>query len=396
MKEMVNSSILVRIAILVAIFAFLAAMCSFGHCAIISSAETSLVAMLPKAIIIALVFVFVKLITSSLKLLNKKRGKETVGFGLINIIRYGLWAVFVVMSLSIIFGDIGALLTSLGLIGFGVTFALQKPILNFVGWFHIHTHKTFSVGDRIKIKELSGDVIDIKMMHTVIRSLLAGTDQHSGKLVSVPNELFLVEPVENYTMDNNFIKSDIKMSITYESDWRRAKDIFEDIVTNVTKKNIHSFKENLNKKISIIESSIEKMSGRLLKSKSKEREEKIKEHIGKLEREKEDIEDTFDEIPARFKPMIFVDTADSAIVLSSIFVAPFDSVRSVKTEINSAFLDAIRRERGIEIAYPHLKILTKSRPGMSDHDLSKFLGISEISPDSIREEDTKKPPKGGI
>lgn len=385
MNEFKNSSVVIRVAILVVILVFLSTMCSYGHCVMTSSLETSFMSLLPNLIIIGLSFIFIKLITSSLKILSKRGGKDGMGFGPINLIRYGLWVAFIVLSLSIIFGDVGALLTSLGLIGFGVTFALQKPILNFVGWFHVHTHKTFSVGDRIKIKDLSGDVVDIKMMHTVVKSLLGGTDHHSGKLVSVPNELFLVEPVENYTMDNNFIKGEIKMSITYESDWRRAKEILEKIVMDVTRNNIHKFRDNLEKKISIIESSIVKMTDRLVKSKSKERGEKIKEHIDKLEKEKEDIKESFEEIPDRFKPLIFVDTADSSIVLSSLFMAPYNSIRYVKTEINSAFLDAIKKERNIEIAYPHLKILTRGRDTLTDHDLSKFLDIKSIDIDKTNE-----------
>ncbi|MFH1977889.1 MAG: mechanosensitive ion channel domain-containing protein [Candidatus Aenigmatarchaeota archaeon] len=381
MSKLLNANSFTRIVVLLAIGVFLSGMCVYGDCGLSTALEPSVIASAPKVLAIIFMFVLVKLVTSSLKIITKTKPEDSQqkSIGITTYIRYGLWIVFFALSAHIIFGDVGALLTSLGLIGFGVTFALQKPILNLVGWASINAHKSFDVGDRIKIGDIAGDVVEIKAMHTILKSLLTGTDEHSGKLVSIPNELVLVQPVENFTKDNNFLKTELNISITYESDWRKAKKAFESIVNNTTKKNVHMFKSRLTKRISFIDSNIEKLSKRIEISRNKERGEKIKEQIEILEKEKEDIKGTFEEIPDQLKPKIHVEMADSSIVLTTFFMAPYDMLRTTKTMINSEFLDFVKREPTVEIAYPHLQIIPKGKPNqMNNKIISDFLGIENI------------------
>jgi len=355
-------------------------MCTYYDCGF-TNLESSLPS-LPKIIILFFLFVFVKIITSSLKILGEKQEEKNADFRTIrtfNFLRYGIWIVFIFLAASIVFEDVGALLTSFGLIGFGVTFALQKPILNFVGWVNINLNRSFKIGDRIKVGNYIGDVAEIRMMHTVINSLVEGADQYSGKMVSIPNELLLVEPVENYTKDDNFVKQELKVSITYESDWKRAKDLFESIVEEVTKRNLHRHKKNLRKRISFIDGMIEKLSDRFEKTQKKKREKKLKEHIDKLEKEKEEIKETFDEMPSWFRPQTHVSLEDSCISLMALFAVPYDIKRAVMTEINSAFLDALRKEKDIEIAYPHVQIVTGNKPKALNRSVSEFLGIDNIN-----------------
>jgi len=379
----ISAANITRLTILAAAFIFLFFMCSYDGCGVFPLIENSFVSLLPKFVIIIFMFFVVKLITSSIKIVLSKRRDKEEHFkfgGALSLIRYGLWIIFILIAATLFFGNIGGILTSLGLIGFGITFALQKPIMNFVGWASINFHGTFEVGDRIKIGEFSGDVVEIKMMHTIIRSLLTQTDHHSGKLVAIPNELMLVQPVENYTRDNNFIKTELKISVTYESDWRKAKNAFEDIVTDVTKRNIHKFRNNLTKKISVIDSTIDKLSKRFERAKTKSRENKLKEQIAVLENEKKNIEETFEIVPEQFRPQVHVDMGDSSIILSALYLSPYDMVRTVKTEVNSRFLDFAKREKTVEIAYPHVHLVTKERPPMNNNNLSKFLGIEQLEP----------------
>ncbi len=390
MKKIFSAPNITRIIILAAIVFFLFVACSYGSCPFYSTLEASFVSLAPKAVVVGILFVLVKLVTSSIKLVLEKRqdsGKSNI-FGALGLVRYGLWIAFTVISATIIFGDIGAIVTSLGLIGFGITFALQKPIMNFVGWLSIRFHKIFETGDRIRIQDIRGDVVEVNMMHTIVKSLLEGTDQHSGKLVSIPNELVLTVPVENYTKDNNFVKAEIKISVTYESDWKKARDMLEQIVTEVTRKNVHRFKSNITKRISIIDATIDKLSSRVERTDKKERENRIKDKITNLQEEKKALAETFVDMPGQFRPKVYIEMADSAIILSSIFMTPFDSVRATKTEINQAFLNAVRKEGRVEIAYPHMKLLLDSSQHASRNtqNLADFLGIDTVD---VPEEDEK-------
>ncbi|MBU2476813.1 mechanosensitive ion channel family protein [Candidatus Micrarchaeota archaeon] len=369
-----NFSAFAKIVIFLVSVLFFLFMCGSYDCGI-SGFQGYLSASLPKILIILFLFVLVKLITSSIKLVIARKEENEEESKLVNglrLARYALWAVFVLIVTTLVFHDFGALITSLGLIGFGITFSLQKPIMNFVGWLNINFNRPFRVGDRIKIGNFSGDVIEIKMMNTVIKSMIEGFDQYSGKILTIPNELVLIEPVENYTKEDNFLKTKLEISITYESDWRKAKNIFESIVSDVTKKNLHKYRKRLARRISFIDETIEKLSSRFEKASSKEREKKIKEKISELEKQKENIQESFEELPSWFKPKVYVDLSESSITLLALFSVPYNKMRSSKTEINMSFLESIRKEKNIEIAYPHLKIISGKRNNYSNTILSDF------------------------
>ena len=53
--------------------------------------------------------------------------------------------------------------TFLGILGAGLAIALREPLLSIAGRIAILAGHMFSVGDRIQINSMSGDVIDVGM-----------------------------------------------------------------------------------------------------------------------------------------------------------------------------------------------------------------------------------------
>jgi len=47
-------------------------------------------------------------------------------------------------------------------------FALQTPITSFIGWIYILIHTPYRVGDRIRIGDATGDVIDVGYLDTTL------------------------------------------------------------------------------------------------------------------------------------------------------------------------------------------------------------------------------------
>jgi small-conductance mechanosensitive channel len=134
------------------------------------------------------------------------------------------------------------------LIGFGLTIALQKPILNFVGWITIIFGKAYQIGDIISINTTTGKVYDIKAMYTNLAELTSEGDP-SGKSISIPNEFVLTTPIINYTKGTPYVWDSIQFFITYQSDWKKAFSLFEKTAQNFYDKNIKkevrkAFKEN--------------------------------------------------------------------------------------------------------------------------------------------------------
>ncbi len=127
---------------------------------------------------------------------------------------------------------IQSLVTYLGLVSAGIAIALRDPIVNWFGWMFIGWRRPFTVGDRIQIGSLSGDVIDIGVSTFSILEVAAPEigEQTTGRIVHVPNGKVFVEPLTNVTQGFNYVWNEIPITITFESDWRRAKAILEGIL----------------------------------------------------------------------------------------------------------------------------------------------------------------------
>lgn len=135
--------------------------------------------------------------------------------------------VILIASLRIWITDTSSLIVSYGIIGAALAFAVQDVFKNFVGGILIIVSGYFRVGDRISIGDHVGDVMDIGIMNTTmmeIRGWVKG-DQPSGRLVVVPNAQVINQVFFNYTRDHSFVWDEISIPLTYESDWRKARDI---------------------------------------------------------------------------------------------------------------------------------------------------------------------------
>lgn len=129
--------------------------------------------------------------------------------------------VAVLAALSILVGSVSSFITSLGLVGLGITWALQTPILCFTGWILINIKRYYRVGDRIKVNDIYGDVTQIDFLNTVVweyGSTWFTAEQPSGRLITIPNSLVLQTSVFNYTRDFEYIWDELAVSMSYESD----------------------------------------------------------------------------------------------------------------------------------------------------------------------------------
>jgi len=110
-------------------------------------------------------------------------------------------AVFFII-LSILFANWYTAVLSLGLISLILGFALQTPITSFIGWIYILVKVPYRVGDRIKIGEASGDVIDVGYLDTTLWEFggqYLSTDHPSGRIIKFPNSNVLNASVYNYS-----------------------------------------------------------------------------------------------------------------------------------------------------------------------------------------------------
>lgn len=121
--------------------------------------------------------------------------------------------------------------TFLGLLSAGLAIALKDPVTDFAGWIFLLWRKPFDLGDRIQIGEVKGDVIDIRLFKFTVLEIgnWVHADQSTGRVVHVPNHTVFTDSLANYTSDFEFIWNEIPVLITFESDWKAAKKILQEI-----------------------------------------------------------------------------------------------------------------------------------------------------------------------
>ncbi len=147
------------------------------------------------------------------------------------------WYTAVTLTVLIVgriwFEGIHSLATFLGLVSAGVAIALKDPLLNIAGWVYIVSRRPFHVGDRITTSEFDGDIVDQGMFHFAIMEIGAwvDADQNTGRIIYIPNATIFNKPVGNYSEGwFEYIWTELKFCLTFESDWKKAKRIANDIV----------------------------------------------------------------------------------------------------------------------------------------------------------------------
>ena len=121
--------------------------------------------------------------------------------------------------------------TFLGLVSAGIAIALKDPLANLAGWAFIVWSGPFEVGDRVEIAKHKGDVIDIHLFQFTLNEIggWVDADQSTGRIVHIPNQLVFTEAVANYDKGFKYVWNEVPVLITYESNWKKAKEILTTI-----------------------------------------------------------------------------------------------------------------------------------------------------------------------
>lgn len=167
-----------------------------------------------------------------LALTNRRTDDAQVRYRWRKTATYSLTIIGLILVGRVWLAGIQSLVTYLGLVSAGVAIALRDPIVNWFGWMFIGWRRPFTIGDRIEIGSLSGDVIDIGISTFSVLEVSTPElgEQTTGRIVHVPNGKVFVEALTNTTQGFNYVWNEIPITLTFESDWRKAKTILEGIL----------------------------------------------------------------------------------------------------------------------------------------------------------------------
>jgi small-conductance mechanosensitive channel len=126
---------------------------------------------------------------------------------------------------------IEALATFLGFLTAGLAIALKDIVANLAGWGFIVWSRPFDVGDRVQVGSHAGDVIDLHLFQFTLNEIgnWVDADQSTGRIIHVPNGKVLSEPIANYDKGFRYIWNEIPVTISADSNWKKAKQILEGI-----------------------------------------------------------------------------------------------------------------------------------------------------------------------
>ncbi len=225
-----------------------------------------------------------------------------------------------ILFLSILFiwvSEFKSVATFVGLISAALTIALRDVVVNIAGWAFILIRKPFGVGDRISISGHTGDVIDIRLYQFTINEIgnWVDADQSTGRIIHIPNGEIFSEPQANYTQGFSHIWNEIGGLITFDSDWKEAKKILEEIV------NRHAAHFSKNAEQRLIEASKKFMI-----------------------------------LYSKLTPIVYTNVKDSGVMLTMRYLITPRRRRGSEQELWEDVLEEFRHHKDIDFAYPTQRI----------------------------------------
>lgn len=197
------------------------------------------------SILIIVVLLFLRKVLISLITKNTKDPK-TVYYSK-RIIGYAHVFLVVILVGSVWISGLGQIGAYLGIASAGLAIALHETLANIADWFFILWRKPFTIGDRIQIGETKGDVIDLRLFQFSLIEIgnWVDAEQSTGRILHVPNSHVLREKTANYYGGFNYIWNEIQVLITFESNWRKTREILERIVREENKTSPEQAEEQL-------------------------------------------------------------------------------------------------------------------------------------------------------
>src|SRR6266403_30120 len=112
---------------------------------------------------------------------------------------------------------LGALTGFAGAVGVGVGFGLQNIASNFISGLVILAERPITVGDRVEVAGIAGQVQHIRARSTVIVT-------NDNITMIVPNTKFIDSPVTNWTYGDPRVRFRLPVGVAYGSDVKKVRE----------------------------------------------------------------------------------------------------------------------------------------------------------------------------
>jgi small-conductance mechanosensitive channel len=132
---------------------------------------------------------------------------------------FGIWAT-----------ELRAFAISLVAVAAALAIAWKEIIQCFMGGFWIASVRPFEIGDRIEINSYRGEVISHTFLSTTLLEIGPAKEVHqlSGRQVVIPNSIFLMHPIQNQSLQQEYVLQTIRLIVSADEDWRKLEQAMLD------------------------------------------------------------------------------------------------------------------------------------------------------------------------
>ena len=136
---------------------------------------------------------------------------EGLQYTLARMLQYSLVVIGILVSFQFLGVDFTGLAVIFGFLSVGIGFGLQNITSNFISGLIVLFERPISVGDRVVVNGIEGDIEEINIRATKVKTL-------ENISIIVPNSDFVSKDVINYSHGDPTFKLIIDVGVAYDSD----------------------------------------------------------------------------------------------------------------------------------------------------------------------------------
>lgn len=157
-----------------------------------------------------------------LRLLRNAPVDPGVKYAIARIAAYVVWALGLLIGLPLVGVELNSLLVAFGAVGIGIGLGLQKIAENFISGVLLLFARPVKVGDRVRLGDQEGTVIEIQGRVTLLRD-------NNNVVYLVPNSTLISEQVVNLTHNDRIVRYTFDVGVSYASDPNTVRDVLMNV-----------------------------------------------------------------------------------------------------------------------------------------------------------------------
>src|SRR5229473_1754429 len=163
------------------------------------------------------------------------------------VLKFAVQALGGIAIVFVIFGMPSETTTILGLAGAGLTVALKDFIVAFFGWFVLMGRNGIRVGDWVEINGVSGEVVEVGLLRTVLLETGNWTDtgHPTGRRVAFVNSFAVEGHYFNFSTSGQWLWDELQVLIPPQENLYPLVDAIQKLVAKETEANGRKAQEEL-------------------------------------------------------------------------------------------------------------------------------------------------------